>query len=224
KGQNSRTGIECGLLLAQTSELGIVSALVGMSLGILDREQFTIVALVATSTMTATQFLATDSVAWKLLHWHPTLRKTPSHPSFPRKGHVLILGFGNAGMWAAKPLLDAGYSILVVDDDPAVIEALEKKSIPCIRGDASDPRILEAASATHAALIIVSLPKLADALRVLKYTKNVKTIVRLFEDSEVKVIEDAGGLAVSNAQAACSEFLKWFENFHPSSPLHNSKQ
>lgn len=219
RGQNSRTGIECGLLLAQTSELGIVSAMVGMSLGILDREQFIIVALVAATTMTATQFLATDAIVWKLLHWHPSRRLAPRAPCTPCSGHVLILGFSNAGMWAAKPLFDAGYNLLVIDEDPVVIEALEHKGIPCLRGDGSDVRILESANARSAALIVVSLPKLTDILRVLDYARGVKTIVRVFENSDAEAVERAGGIAIRNSQAACEEFLKWFENFSPAKPL-----
>jgi Kef-type K+ transport system membrane component KefB len=212
RGQTSRSGVESGLLLAQTSELGIIFALLGMQNGHLGQNEFTLIALVAAITMTITPLVATDKVTWKLLHWHPSRRR--KLPALKHEGHVLILGFGSAGMWAARPIQEAGYDLLVVDDDPTVVEMLVAKNIACVRGDGSDPRILEQVKARQAHLILASIPRLPDLLQVIRQTDGVPVVARVFEDFEAELIEQAGGVAIKNSEAAAGEFAKWFANFH----------
>lgn len=215
RGQNSRSGIESGLLLAQTSELGVVFALAGIHLGHLGEEEFTLLALVAAITMTITPFVATDAVTWKLLHWHPSRQR--KLPALEMKDHILVLGFGSAGMWAVKPLIAAGHEVLVVDDDPAVIESLVHLKIPCLRGDGSDKRILERIQAKKAKLIITAIPKLNDLLQIIRYVDGVRVVARVFDEGEIRSIQNAGGVAIENPEAAEEEFMKWFANLKPKS-------
>jgi CPA2 family monovalent cation:H+ antiporter-2 len=213
RGQSSRSGVESGLLLAQTSELGIIFALLGLQNGHLAQNEFTLIALVAAMTMTITPLVATDKVTWKLLHWHPSRRRKQSAP-LPHAGHVLILGFGSAGMWAVRPILEAGYDLLVVEEDPTVVEMLESKKIACVRGDGSDPQVLAQVKASEARLILAGIPRLPDLLQVIRSTPGVPVVARVFEDFEAEVIERAGGVAIKNSEAAATEFAKWFANFH----------
>lgn len=212
RGQTSRSGIESGLLLAQTSELGIVFALTGWSQGHIGETEFALIALVASITMTLTPIVATDAVTWKLLHWHPSRRR--KLPRLDLEDHVLLLGFGSAGMWTAKPLMEAGYKILVIDDDPTVIAMLSRTKVPCLRGDGSDPRVLEMVQARKAILIIAAIPKLSDLLQIIQYAQGVRVVARVLEETEAQVIEKAGGIAIRNADAAEFEFAKWFENLN----------
>ncbi|MCX7869193.1 MAG: cation:proton antiporter, partial [Terrimicrobiaceae bacterium] len=141
RGLNARTGLESGLLLAQTSELGIVLALAGVEAGALSQSQAATIALTAALTMALTPFVATDHVTWRLLRWHPGRARALA--SLALRDHVLILGFGGAGMWTVKPLVEAGHQVLVVDEDPAVVDALSQSGVAWWRGDASDERTLE---------------------------------------------------------------------------------
>ncbi len=211
RGLNARSGVESGLLLAQTSELSIIFALVGVSLGHIDQNVFTTLALVAAITMTLTPFLATDTVTWKLLHLHPARHRKP--PPVQLDGHVVVLGFGSAGMWLVKPLLDAGYRVVVVDDAPAVIDELARRDVITFRGDGSDKRTLEAVRAADAKMVIASLPRVGDLLKVIAYLPGVEVVARVFEESEARAGERAGGTAILNSEAARDEFLKWFGNF-----------
>lgn len=209
-GQSSRSGVESGLLLAQTSELGVVFALIGWNQGHLGDSEFTLIAMVAAITMTVTPLVATDGFTWKLLKWHPGRRKPLRALSV--EGHILVIGFGRAGMWSVKPFLDAGFRVVVVDDDPTVVAMLAKTKVECWRGDGSDVRILEMVQARKAHLIVAAVPKLADLLNIIRYAEGVRVVARVQEESEARVIEEAGGVAIRNAVAAETEFLKWFEN------------
>lgn len=211
RGQSSRSGIESGLLLAQTSELGIVLGLLGWQQGLLGSGEFTLVALVAAITMTLTPFIATDAVTWKILHWHPGRQKQLA--GLDLKGHILVLGLGSAGMWVVKPLLQAGHRVLVVEDDPRVIEQLGQTKVAWWRGDASDEQTLKAVRASEASLILSALPRLADQLKVIRHAGGVPVVARVFEEAEGRLIEQAGGTAILNSEAASEQFLLWFENF-----------
>lgn len=212
-GLTSRKAISSGLLLAQTSEFALVLGLFGLQEAGLPQEIFSIIALVAVLTMTMTPFLATDGMARRLLHWHPLRRRLK--PVSDLRDHTLVLGYGSSGPWILKPWLAAGHSVVVVDHDAAVIAALQDKDIRCVYGDAADEKVLGAAGARHARLVLVSMSELPDALNVLHYVKGVPVVVRVFEEAHARAIEAAGGVAVLNSLAAADVFMEWFEDSAP---------
>ena len=210
RGLNARAGIESGLLLAQTSEYSLLLGLSGVVLGHVSEETFSILALTTVITMVATPFLGREEVANFLLPFHPLRRKAKAVE--PPSGHVLILGFGSAGMWTLKPLLAQGEKVLVVDDDAVVCRALAKKNVHFLRGDGAEEEVLEKAGARNAKLVIASMRRVGDALTVLKYVKGVPVVARVFEEGDAVKIREAGGVPVMNSQAAADTFMAWLEN------------
>jgi CPA2 family monovalent cation:H+ antiporter-2 len=211
-GLTSRPAIESGVLLAQTSEYSLMLGLIGMRLEHLSPAIFGVIALMAVVTMTCTPLLARDAVTNWLLHWHP-LRNRRKLPGLRCEGHVLMLGLGSAGMYVLRPLRAAGVSLVVVDDDPAVIAELDALGIPCVRGDGADEHTLERVGAAQARVILALMRRVADARTVLRAVKDVPVLVRVFEDADARLVERLGGIPVSNAEAALkalerSEFLK----------------
>ena len=207
-GLSSRSAIESGLLLAQTSELSLVLALTGEIAGHISRELFSAIALIAVVTMTVTPLVANDrSVRW-LLKFHPLRRRLPTQSG--HENHVLILGFGAGGMWVVKPLQKAGHDLLVIDDDPAIIIQLEKLGIPCLRGDGADEKILQKANAAKAKLILASMRRVQDTAKLLALVKDIPVVVRMFEDRDAQAIQALGGIPILNSQAATETFMEWF--------------
>jgi CPA2 family monovalent cation:H+ antiporter-2 len=207
-GLSSRSAIESGLLLAQTSELSLVLLLNGLLLGHVTPEIFSILALVTVVTMSCTPFLATDAMTERLLHLHPLHRRPAA--GFMKKDHVLLLGFGAGGMWVVKPLREAGHDVLVVDDDPVVIRELQQAGIPWIYGDGSDAKTLEQAGARDAKLVIAAMRRIEAAERVLKFLKGKPVIVRLFEEEHARRVQEMGGIPILNSMAAADTFMQWF--------------
>lgn len=66
-------------------------------------------------------------------------------------GHTIICGCGRVGSASVKYLSSLGKPIVVVDRDPARLEALDH---PTVLGDVTDDRILEAAGITRASALI----------------------------------------------------------------------
>jgi trk system potassium uptake protein TrkA len=60
---------------------------------------------------------------------------------------VIIVGGGNTGSQLAKFLLDAGHTVRVIDERPAVLEKLgnELPQELIVNGDGSSPTVLEKA-------------------------------------------------------------------------------
>ncbi|MEO8352470.1 MAG: cation:proton antiporter [Chthoniobacteraceae bacterium] len=208
-GFTSRTAIDTGLLLAQTGEFSLIIAVSGLYVGQISEDLFSVIALLAVITMTLTPLVASNRLARWLLHHHPGRSRASAEVS--AQGHILMLGFGAAGMWILKPLRAAGHDVLVVDDDPIVIGQLRKSGIACHRGDASDERVLAQVGAREARLIIASMRRVADAETVLRHVQGVPVITRVFEERDARRITDLGGTAILNPEGAITAFMEWFE-------------
>jgi Kef-type K+ transport system membrane component KefB len=210
RGLNARAGIESGLILAQTSEYSLLLGLSGVALGHVSGETFSVLALTTVLTMVMTPVLGREVVANFLLPFHPLRKRGKLDETL--QGHVLILGFGSAGMWTVKPLLAQGEQVLVVDDDAVVCAALAKKGIPFLRGDGAEVEVLDKAGARDAKLVIASMRRVGDALTVLRHVQGVPVVARVFEENDGENVRAAGGIPVMNSQAAADTFMAWLEN------------
>lgn len=209
RGLSTRASIESGLLLAQTSEFSLLLGVSGLALGHLSVEGFSILATTTVITMIMTPILGRERVAHALLPLlHPFRRHRGTER--PRSGHVLVLGFGSAGMWTVKPLRAQGEDVLVVDDDAVVCRELSRRGVSVMRGDGSEHAVLLRAGAADAKLIIVSMRRVGDALKVLEHIKGVPVVARVFEEYEADQVRAAGGIPVLNSQAAAETFVEWF--------------
>lgn len=219
RGLNRRASIESGLLLAQTSEYSLLLGLSGLVLGHLTADAFSVIALTTLITMTITPFIGQERVALALLPlhpYHPFRRKRL--PLEAMENHVLVLGFGSAGMWTVKPLRAQGEQVLVVDDDAVVCRELNRLKIPNLRGDGADAEMLERIGAARAKLIVISMRRVGDAIKVLDMVKGVPILVRVFEAEEARLVEAHGGIPVLNSDAAADTFMEWFSKTEKISP------
>lgn len=208
-GFSARTAIASGLLLSQTSEFSLVVGLQGVVLGQIGESAFTIIVLVTVMTMILTPFLATDEVTWRLIRYHPFRRDVPAGTD--PEGHVLLLGCGTNGMEVLDLLLWGEHEIVVVDEDPAVVERLREADVTCIRGDASDPVVLRSAGASRAKAIVSTIRRLEDNAPVLRQAAGVPVMVRGFNREDAEWIRARGGRAIVFSEAAAEDFLRWFE-------------
>ncbi len=209
RGMHTRPAVESGLLLAQTSEFSLVLALSGVLAGHLTAGVFQVIALTAVITMTLTPFIGTERMAHALLPLHPLRRRRPLRGDL--RGHVLVLGFGSAGMWVVKPLRAAGHEVVVVDDDAVVCAELMRLGIHTIRGDGSDEHTLAKVGASEAKLVICSMRRVGDALKVLEHSGEAPVLVRVLEEADARLVERAGGTPILSAKPAAETFLQWFE-------------
>jgi hypothetical protein len=208
-GHSARSAIESGLLLAQTSEFSLVVGLQAVALGHADQEIFSIIALITVATMMLTPFIATNRMTWRLMAHHPL--RHGERPAGEMRNHVLLLGCGDNGMPLLETLLSSGYEVVVVDDDPAVIERLREGEIRAIRGDGADLEVLSAAGAPRARLVISTMRRPSDHIALMKYIGRVPVLVRVFEPEDADAIRAHGGQPVLYSHAAADEVLRWLQ-------------
>jgi CPA2 family monovalent cation:H+ antiporter-2 len=207
RGLNTRASIESGLLLSQTSEFSLLLGVSGLASGHLSAQGFEVLAMTTLITMILTPVLCREGTAKALLPLHP-FRKRHA-PVRPPEDHILVLGFGSAGMWTVKPLRAQGERVLVVDDDAVVCRELTRLGVPVMRGDGSEKAVLDRAGASEAKLVIASMRRVSDALEVLQHVRGVPVIARVFEESDAELIRKAGGIPVMNSDASADTFLEW---------------
>ncbi len=210
-GFSARPAIEAGLLISQTSELSLVVGLHALVLGQIGRDIFTILALVTVFTLVLTPFLARDRVVEALLRLHP-LRARNAGEAEPASGHVLLIGCGAGGLPLLETLITAGEEVVVIDDDPEIVDFLRGADVFCIRGDATDPAVLTAAGAQSARLISATIRRPRDSARLLEMVRGAPVLIRVFDDEDADWVRERGGIPVPYAAAGAEAFLHWFEH------------
>ena len=211
EGFTVRSALEAGLMLSQTSEISLVIGLGGMVAGHIGGDVFSVIALVTMGTMLLTPAISTDDAAWRLTHLHPSRWGTPPATEHPG-GHVVLLGCGSTAMPLAEMLLLAGRDVAVVDEDPAVLDRLEGTPFRLVRGDASDPRILDRAGVDEAAVVVSTVRRPRDNAALLdRVGDEIPVLVRVFEEADARWVRQMGGAPVLYPEAAADALLEWYE-------------
>jgi Kef-type K+ transport system membrane component KefB len=215
-GLTTRPAVEAGLLLAQTSEISLVVGLYGMLEGQIPETAFTVIALATLLTMLFTPVLSTDRVAWALVALRPLRTADAAIPEL--SGHVVVLGCGATGLPLLETLLGANCGVVVVDEDPVVVDRLRQAQLPVLRGDAGQTDVLRRSHARSARIITSTIRRPDDILRVLEYVRGVPVIARVFEREDAERIRARGGTPVLYSEAAAESLLEWVERNLDSAP------
>ncbi len=211
-GLSARGSVEAGLLLAQTSEFSLVLGLHGLGAGILDPLTFSIVVLVTALTMLLTPLLTLPQVTRKLMYLHPSRRRRchasvcrrPDQP-LPSQDHVVVLGCGETGGLLLEHLDPE--TTLAIDQDPSVVADLCERGFQCVRGDGVDRALLERVGACRARVVVSTMARVGDNLKIIRSVAPVPVLVRVFDTAHARRLEEEGGIPILHSEAAASEFL-----------------
>ncbi|HUG12126.1 MAG TPA: cation:proton antiporter [Opitutaceae bacterium] len=210
-GLSTRSAIESGLLLSQTSEFSLVIALQGLAAGVLDMNLFSLIALITVGTMSMTPLISHERVTDWFVRLDPR-RLWRREPPLARSGHVLVLGLGTAGEQVLRWLIEHDREVVVIDEDSGVVAGLAKRGIPALQADGSSPETLSYMHAREADAVLCLLPRLQDAERVLGHLQGsrARKIVRVFEPWEGERVVSLGGSPVVTAEIGADRFQTWF--------------
>ena len=146
-GYTKRTGFKAGLAVAQISEFSLVFLLLGQRSGQISGDIVATITLVALITIAVSTYMITYSDnLYK--HLSPYLgifeRKKRRHEHEAHGKHdAVLIGYKKGGAEFVKAFDKIANNWVVIDYDPDVAEDLERKKIPYIYGDATDPELLE---------------------------------------------------------------------------------
>ncbi|UFS70223.1 cation:proton antiporter [Geomonas sp. RF6] len=214
-----RTMIVVAAGLSQIGEFSFIVGQAGVSLGILQQEQYSLILAGAVLSIMLNPFMfgaigpLERGVRRVGFLWRLMARRIGAEQSPPadREGHVVIIGSGRVGGYLVYVLEHMGIPALVVENDPAKMNDLNSRGIPVLYGDAANSEILDHASLAKARALVVTVSdeaaaeivvafarQSAPALPVIVRGMTVKGVERLAELGATVVIhpELEGGLEI----------------------------
>ncbi|MGR0188905.1 YbaL family putative K(+) efflux transporter [Azospirillum aestuarii] len=212
-GYPASTALTVSASLAQVGEFSFILAGLGVTLGLLPPEgrDLILAGALLSITLNPLVFAGLDRLSGWLRRRSGMLGRLerqrndslsvlpPAHEG-PRD-HAVIVGYGRVGSIVGKGLKSQNLPIVVIDQNRRRVEALRKRGVPAVYGDATTPGVLEAAGTRRARLIVVATPQGYQTRRVLDLARRINpsidTAVRTHSEAEVAHLERQGvGLAI----------------------------
>lgn len=170
-----RTTLVLAVALSQIGEFSFILGQEGMSLGLINRDQYSLILAGSLVSITinplmyrliqpAETWFKKIPILWRALDRHAP---TPAAVDETIKDHVVIVGYGRVGSHIVNLLMKMSVPHLVIDSDPDHIEQLNQKGILNLYGDASNSEVLTHAHLQNArALVVASHDESANELVV----------------------------------------------------------
>ena len=165
-GQSLRVALIAALALSQIGEFSFVLSKAGLEAGLLDASLYQLFLAVAVGTMALTPALlaAGPGIAAAIERRVPArlsrLRSGGAAPvavAAPLTDHVVIVGYGVNGRNLARVLGRVGIPFIVVEMNPDVVRAEQRRGRPMVFGDATRPEILEHVGIARARMAVVAI-------------------------------------------------------------------
>ena len=203
------TALTVSASLAQIGEFSFILAGLGLSLGLLPAEGMSLIlagALISIA-LNSVLFAAIEPVRrWTLKHsalarsleerGDPYAELPMSTERKYLEGQVVLVGYGRVGRRIANALDTKGIPYVVAEQNREMVEALRKKGIAAVSGDATDPAVLIQAHIADAAMLVIatpdalSVPQMAETARALN--PNIEIVLRTHNEEESVMLRNDG--------------------------------
>lgn len=150
---------QTGVLLSQSGEFGFVMFSAASLAGVLEVQLSQMLTLIITLSMVLTPFVVKGANYLLLRFYVPIPEEEEAFSEFVNESeeHVIIAGFGRVGARIAALLGAAGVPYIAIDMRQHRVKAARAQGFPVFFGDASKVKVLQAAGAEHAKMIVVAL-------------------------------------------------------------------
>ena len=164
-GYGAKTVIYSGAGLFQIGEFSFVLAAAALSAGVISKNVYDLTLTSAVITILLTPLaMGGASRLYRKLSQGQKFSKVLAGRAEPQvvsgfqlANHVVICGCGRVGRTLGEVLEKRGFTRLVIDEDPNVIDLLKAGGVPCIYGDASNPDILSRAVLEKAKVMVITI-------------------------------------------------------------------
>jgi len=164
-----RTVLVVAAGLSQIGEFSFILGQAGVSLGMLQSDQYSLILAVALISIVlnpsmfrlsapAERLLRRSPTFWKLLDRHEPLAEPMPEMHASITNHVVIVGYGRVGRNIASLLRGLEIPFLVVHADVDQVEELDQQGIPDLYGEAANSDVLVHAGLEHARALVVADP------------------------------------------------------------------
>lgn len=196
------TALRTALSLGQVSEFVLIAGLIGLSLGQINEQLFSILAASLIITAIISSYLINYMTFFTEHIYHPAkiFERKSAHlyEKMPAelKNHAIIFGYHRTGEKIAETLKKMKRELIVVDFNPDIIDELRQKKIDHLYGDMTDKEILDKVNFPEAKIIISTIPDLKKniAMIVMIRAKNPQASIYVVakEIEEALELYDAG--------------------------------
>jgi K+:H+ antiporter len=194
-----RLAAELAALVAQGSEFGFVLLALAAGSGLLADAAVQMLTIAIALSMAVTAVAAT--LARGILNRLEGEASASLHELAAETGaarnHVVVVGFGQVGMALTRHLVGLHIPVLALDYDPRRVRASRERNLPVYFGNATRPDVLRAAHVGQSRLVVVALPNLVVAERVVILLRSLFPRLRLLARAP-----DDGGAARLRAAGA----------------------
>lgn len=182
-GYTKKTGFKAGLAVAQISEFSLVFLLLGQRSGQITSDIVATITLVALITIGVSTYMITYSdKLYRLLEPYLGIfersKRKEEHEQH-RQFDAVLFGYKKGGAEFIKAFKKLTKRYVVVDYDPDVTDELERKHIPYIYGDATDPELLDEIDLTKVKLVVLHASDFDTNVQMLKHLEqhNPKAVI-----------------------------------------------
>jgi CPA2 family monovalent cation:H+ antiporter-2 len=188
-----------GLGLFQIGEFSFVLAQVGVSVGGIDKDLYSLILTAAIITMVITPFISGQtsriySLRKKFFDHEPL--ETQNIPKQGLQNHIVIAGGGRVGFQIADVMRKVGLPVILVELDHRRVEHIQEKGWPVVYGDSSHDVVLEAAEIGTARLLVITIPEIVVTQSTVstarRYNKDLKVVARASDPSFLPVFQSMG--------------------------------
>jgi Kef-type K+ transport system membrane component KefB/Trk K+ transport system NAD-binding subunit len=183
-GYDKRTSFFTGLAIANISEFSLIVIAMGSSLGHLDEQISSMVAVIGITTMVISSYMMSynNQLFAVLKKFLVLFERKNKKEMAPKKStfanHIILFGCGSVGEQILEKILSFKDDYLVVDHNNQVMKHLIENNIPCVFGDVEDEDLLQELDIEDSELIISTLPNIEDNYILLKYLKGMHSSKR----------------------------------------------
>ncbi len=199
------TALTVSASLAQIGEFSFILAGLGVALGLLPAEGYSLVlagALISIALNPLVFRAIEPAQAW--IRSRSGLARMLERPNDPLAelpmtvdparltGHVLLVGYGRVGRRVAEALSARGVPIVVAEQNRELVEALRARGIPAVSGDAVEPAVLIQAHVARARLLAIAAPNPFAALRMIEIARalnpGIETVAYVHSEDEAELL------------------------------------
>ncbi len=197
-----RTAVLVGGSLATAGEFSFLLARLGVDLGVLSMDVFSVMLTgAAGSILVAPPLQAGIEPA---MRWWERHRPASSLSVLPElknadqelRGHAVIYGYGRVGQVIADTLRRRNFTFVVVDNDLRVVQQARAEGVLALLGEADNPMLLEQVRLERARALVVAIPDpLGTRLLVdyaLRINPQLEIVARALNAAERAVLANQG--------------------------------
>ncbi len=204
-----RTALMVAASLAQIGEFSFILAGLGLGLNLLPPEgqslilataiiSITLNALIVGGTGAVERWIQARPALLDALERPPgELVELPAHLDHETlHDHVVIIGFGRVGGTIGRALERQGVPYVVVERNRETVEALRKRGLPILYGDATRPGIMKHAHLERARTLVLAAPGAYHGRRIIELArsvnKDIDIVARTHSEAEQRYLEKQG--------------------------------